>query len=473
MRGGHRGGGNFNQRRQPEDRPKHRHDIPGCAPWVLVRTKFERRFVFNKDTNESFWKFPPDVKKAVDEFDRLEREKKERRERGEPSEDEEDDVTAQMEAEVAALEEEESRKEIVEVDGEVGMENDSEYEEVEVTDDEGDPEASERNSKRQRTAEPGPAEEEDQPMEMGEDDIAWQLAQMEELEAMGGDQGDYEDEEEGLPLTDEDCKALFKELLGDMHFSPFTPWDKVLENEALYEDERYKALPTMKARQECFSEWCKERAQYLKELKALQVQKDPRIPYLAFLHRHATPKLYWPEFRRKFKKEAEMRDTKLPEKEKEKLYREHIKRLSLPSSTLKSDLSTLLKSLPLSSLNNSSTLDTLPEALLADLRFISLPERTRDSMVETYISTLPPPPEGGEAVSAEEIAANEKKRAERERRERALAERERRVRDEKRKQERELAYGKGRLREGEEDIERALRVGKEGLRGHLEDERMD
>jgi hypothetical protein len=425
----------------------------------LVKTKLGRRFVWNKDTDQSFWKFPPDVMKGVVEYDRMEREKKERRERGEPS-DVEDDTMAEVEAELAAAEEE-IEQQIVEVEGEEGMDDDEEYEEVEVTDDEGGD--GEQPSKRQRTEEPA----EDQPMEMGEDDIAWQLAQMEELEAAGGDFGE-EEEEEGLPLTEEDCKALFKELLDDTGVSPYTPWDKLLEDGVLYDDERYKALPSMKARKECFDEWATSRMQHLKEQKAKQQRIDPRIPYLSFLHTHATPKLYWPEFRRKYKKEPEIRDTKLPDKDKEKLYRDHIKRLAMRSSDLKSDLSALLRAQSLASVNRSTALETLPVSILTDLRFISLPASTRDSLIQAYISTLPPAPEGA-AASAEEDKEATKKRAERDRRERALAERERRVREEKRRQERDLAYGKGRLREEEEEIQRAMKVGKEGLRGQLGD----
>ena len=127
QRGGHRGGSrggqnNFSERRrEKDDRPKHRNDIPNCAPWVLVKTKFGRRFVWNKETNESFWKYPPHVMKAVVEMDRKQRERKERRERGEPSdvEDEEDTAMADIEAELAAGEEE---VEIVEVDGEIHAE---------------------------------------------------------------------------------------------------------------------------------------------------------------------------------------------------------------------------------------------------------------------------------------------------------------------------------------------------------------
>ncbi|KAF2735891.1 hypothetical protein EJ04DRAFT_464131 [Polyplosphaeria fusca] len=461
---GHSGRGGFdargerrpfqNRRRDPQDRPKHRHDIPDCTPWVLVQTKLKRRFVWNKDTNESFWKFPAHVMKGVVEFDRQQREKRERRERGETSDDEAAAAMAEMEAELAD-EEAQAQAQVVEVDGDVGMENDEEYEEVEVTDDEGQPE--EHPSKRQRTEEPQDAPD-DQGMELGEDDIAWQLAAME---------GEYdEDEEEGLPLTEEDCKALFKELMDDLRLSPFTPWDKILEDDRLYEDDRYKALTNMKARKECFSEWARERVQILKELKANQQKLDPRIPYLSFLHGLATPKLYWPEFKRKYKKEPEMKDMKLPDKDKERLYRDHVKRLGMKSSELRSDLSALLKSQPLASLNRSTTLGTLPPSVLVDLRFISLPASTRDSIIEDFVSRLPPAPEGT-GPSAEEEAETRKNRAERERRERALADRERKVHEDKRRQERDLAYGKGRLREEEMEIERAMKVGKDGLRGQL------
>jgi hypothetical protein len=456
MRGGQNNSND--RRRERDDKPKHRQDIPNCAPWVLVRTKLGRRFVWNKDTNESFWKFPPNVMTAVVELDRKERERKERRERGEPSDiEEEADAMAEIEAELAAAEEE---IEIVEVDGEEGMENDGEYEEVEVTDDES--EEIGHASKRQRIEEPNG----DQPREMGEDDLAWQLAQMEEME-MGGDYEDqYEDEEPAL--SEEDCKALFKELLDDTRISPFTPWDKILESGALYDDERYKALPNMTARKECFNEWSRDKAQFLKEEKAKAAKRDPRIPYLAFLDQHATPKLYWPEFRRKFKKEPELKDQKLSDKDKEKLYRDHIKRVGMRSSDLKSDLTALLRAQPLALLNRSTTLDSLPSAVLTDLRFISLPSSARDSMINTYISALPPAPKGV-VYSAEEEAERAKKWAERDRREKALADRERRVREEKRKQERDLAYGKGRLREEEVEIERAMIVGKEGLKSYLKE----
>lgn len=65
---------------------------------------------------------------------------------------------------------------------------------------------------------------------------------------------------------------------------------------------------------------------------------DPKIPYLAFLSERVTPKLYWPEFKRKFKKESEMNDRELVDKDREKLYCDHINQLKFPESTRKAEL---------------------------------------------------------------------------------------------------------------------------------------
>lgn len=324
-RGGFGGAnGSFQRRPPPVDRPKSKQAIPGCAPWILVKTKLGRRFVHNPDEGQSYWKFPPEVMKAVIEFDRLEREQKERKERGQ--DDEEDDN--EQEQMLAAME-------LGEISTVQPMpvarlaetarpdEDSDEYEEVEVTDDE-----AENTPKRQKTE----GADQDGPVEFTEDDIAYQLAAMgQEYELDPGEYGDgaeenWEEGAEGLPLTEEDTRALFKDLLDDHHISPYKPWEKVIEEGQIIEDDRYTILPNMKARKEIWGEWSRERIQQLKEQKEKEEKKDPRIPYLAFLQKHATPKLYWPEFRRKYQKEPEMKNTKLSDKEREKWYRDYINR---------------------------------------------------------------------------------------------------------------------------------------------------
>jgi FF domain len=372
--------------------------------------------------------------KGVIEFDRREREKRERRERGEPSEEEEDS------------ENERQRKELEEL--EAGEEESSDYTEVEATDDdeneEGEP------SKRQRTA--------DEPVEFNEDDLAYELEEME-----GFDDNDNDNDEE--PLTKEDCKILFSELLEDYKVNPYSTWDKVIEEDRIVEDQRYLALPNMKSRREAWDEWSKRRIQELKEAKEKQTKIDPKIPYFAFLQEHASAKLYWPEFKRKFRKEEAMKTSKMTDKDREKWYREYVKRLQLPTGTLKSDFTALLKSIPLLDLNRDTSIDSLPPTLLKDLRYASLASSIRDPLIETYISTLDSAPESSQ--QAEDQQSIVAKREARERREKALADRERRVEAAKHRQMKELRFGQARLREEERELERAMNVGRKGIKAQL------
>ncbi|CAD6580698.1 MAG: hypothetical protein ASARMPREDX12_000239 [Alectoria sarmentosa] len=466
-------GGHTNQQRpQPKDRTKLKYDIPGCEPWVLVKTKLGRRFVYNTETDKSFWRIPPDVLKGVTEFDRQEREKRIRQQRSEIGDGEHEEL-AVAEAELATAADgsptatpapgpslgtnQETAQPTLDSDGE-------EYEEVEVTDDEEEG----KPSKRQKTSE----ENVEQPVEFDEDDIAFQLAAMgQEYGLDPGEYGDGDGEEledgaEGLALTEEDATALFKDMLSDQGISPYATWDKVIETGYIVEDERYTVLPNMRSRKEVWGAWTRDTIAHLKAQREKEEKKDPKIPYFAFLQKNATPKLYWPEFRRKYRKEPEMYNNKLSDKDREKWYRDYISRLKLPEATVKSDLVNLLQSTPLYALNKSIKIHALPTTLLTDLRYISLRPAIRDPLIEVHISTLPPAPTDLE-ISPEEQETQAKERQERQRRQEALAERQRQVQEEKKRQNGALRYSKGVLREGEEEVQRAMRVGKEGLLGHI------
>ena len=266
--------------------------------------------------------------KGVVEFDRLQRENKERKEKVETGNSNDDALLAEAEAEALAAAEgpiitAASASAPREINPNAAREDSDEYEEVEITDDEDD----ENPSKRQKIEEDGV----DQPVDFNEDDIAYQLATM--GQDYGLDPGEYgeggenlEEGEEGLALTEEDSSALFKDMLDDYHTNPYTPWDKVIEAGHIIDDDRYVVLPNMKSRKEVWGKWSRERIQRLKEQREREEKKDPRIPYLSFLQTHATPKLYWPEFRRKHKREPEMRDAKLSDKDREKYYRDYINR---------------------------------------------------------------------------------------------------------------------------------------------------
>ncbi len=460
-RGGFRGGrGGHDRPReprpQPTDKPISRHPIPGNEPWVLVHTKLGRRFVYNTEKDQSYWRIPEKLKDGILALDQLRiKEKAEALAKAQKSIDTGEAPSAAARPAAASAEPEEAE----------AREDSSEYEEVEVTDDEHE---EENPSKRQRTEEPNP----DGPVEFNEEDIAFQLAAM--GQEYGLDPGEYGDEEmgdweegaEGIEITPEDSSALFKDLLNDSGINPYSPWEKLVEEGKLVDDMRYTALSSMKSRKEVWEEWTREKTKALREIRAKEEKKDPRIPYLTFLQKHATPKLYWPEFKRKYKKEHEMRDSSMADKDREKLYREHINRLKLPQSTLKSDLSTLLKAQPLALLNRSTLPTHLPPAVLTDIRYISLDASTREPLIEAFISTLAPAPNSGDA---EESVEATRERKDRERRQKALEDRERRVAEEKRRQKRNLELGKGKLREEEAEIAKAMNVTKKGLMDHLMD----
>ncbi|KAF3068363.1 Pre-mRNA-splicing factor dre4 [Daldinia childiae] len=472
-RGGHRGHheGKDRPRPQPADKPKSKVAIPGCEPWLLVYTKYGRRFAYNPTKNASYWRIPEKVMKGVLELDIRGIKEKATGTQGEGA-DVKTSATPSTEPQIGTLtiDTVEETEEQVEIG--------SDYEEVEVTDDEGEEEKTdeavededkdnERPPKRQRTEDPTA----DIPVEFNEDDIAYQLQAM--GDEYGLDPGEYDDGNpdawpegaEGLPLSETDAIELFKDLLNDYGINPYSSWEKLIEEGRIIEDGRYTVLNTMKARKDAWEEWSRERIQILKEQRAKEEKKDPRIPYLAFLQQKATPKLYWPEFRRKYKKEAPMRDTNLNDRDREKWYREHINRLKLPQDSLKKDLATLLRSIPLRALNNKTHLENLPAQILADLRYISLDPQIRDPLIEAYVQTLGQPPADDGAGDDGEAARKAKE--ERKKREKALEERERIVAEEKRKQKRQLEYGKAALREEERELERAMHVGKKGLQSQL------
>lgn len=467
--GGFRGGLSYqdrSRRKQQQDRPKRKKAIPGCEPWILVTTKLGRRFVYNPEQNESFWKFPQHVLLATFEMDRKEQEEKNKLSKETPGAE----LSVDRGPVVSAAQQHDG-------DQDQHKANDSDsYEEVEVTDDEtGDTENFDPHEgpvKKQRV-ESVPQEEPPRPVEFNEEDIAYQLAQMgQEYGLDPGEYGNGEDEEydTGLPLSLEDSQALFHDLLSDYAINPYTTWEKIIEEGRIIDDERYIALPNMRARKEAFTTWSTNKIQELKEKRAKEEKQDPRIPYLRFLHANATPKLYWPEFKRKYRKEDVMKDPHLSDKDRERLYRDHINRLKQPESIRKSDLKDLLKATPLSQLHQNSTLDTLPPTMLTDLRFISLPSKTRDPIIEAYISTLPPaaaPNDSDPSTSAADEAEKEK----RQKREAAFREREKMVQQEKRRIMSRISAGREVLREEEREIEEALRVrGREGLRAYMEEE---
>lgn len=457
---------NNRTRPQPVDRPRSKVAIPGCEPWILVNTKYGRRFVYNPVKNASYWRIPDKLKTAILELDQARIREKALGAAGLPETDAVRDSS--QESENATVKKPEAEGE-----------DSDDYEEVLVTDSEDEddenvdaPEGS--APKRQRMEEPA---EEEPSAENAEEYIAYQLrrmgAQSEPDETGGldgqfneeGDQqqgGSHETEED--EFTEEDAKALFVDLLNDFGINPYSPWEKLLENEDLVFDPRYTVFHSKKDRRAIWEQWSKDKIKELKDKRAKEEKKDPRILYMEFLQEHATPKLYWPEFKRKYRKEAAMKDAGLSDKDREKWYRDLINRRKLPEATLKADFKTLLQSQPLSVLNRQTLLSHLPPQILVDMRHVSLGSKVREPLLEAYIQTLAPPPD---AEDAEQDEAQKRDAELRKKREEAMRKRQQAAAEDKRRIERDLQFGKALLREEEAEVERAMKVDKRGLQSQL------
>jgi hypothetical protein len=201
---------------------------------------------------------------------------------------------AAMMAELAAQaehEEEQDVKQVVQAiqHTETGYNSDSSYEEVEVTDSEGEEDDPARASGSGTHGHDGEAGQDPQeggeeaPVEFGEDDIAWQLEAMGEDYGLDpgeygeGAEGEWDEGAEGLPFTEEDAANLFRDLLDDYRITPFTPWDKVVADESeasILNDDRYTVLPNMRTRKEVFDAWAKNKAAQIKQERAAMVRTE-------------------------------------------------------------------------------------------------------------------------------------------------------------------------------------------------------
>ncbi|KAK9493473.1 hypothetical protein V1508DRAFT_415614 [Lipomyces doorenjongii] len=158
-------------------------------------------------------------------------------------------------------------------------------------------------------------------VEFNEDDIEWQIqAMMEEHpELLEGDDAENDDD---IPY--EDRVKIFRELLIDADVNPYSPWDAAMRKIA--NDQRYIALETLSERKAAFEDWSKERITELKVQKANEPKYDPKEQFLELLRQYATPKLFYQEFKRKYRKEPIFKETSLTDGEKEKIYRDYVKK---------------------------------------------------------------------------------------------------------------------------------------------------
>ncbi|RKF56627.1 Pre-mRNA-splicing factor dre4 [Erysiphe neolycopersici] len=296
---------------QPIDKPKSSQTIPGHENWKLVHTKYNRRFVYNIEKDQSYWRVPDKLKSGILTLDQT-RIKEKAKALNQSSNGQEAQYSAQRLNESSS----------VCASGNHKAYESSENEEVEITDDEiGEDSTVDPLAQNEQNSE--------MPIEFTENDFDFQLAAISEEYGLEPDEYEVIDRENQGKDLDQDSVTIFKDMLDKFNMNPYSPWEKIVDEGKLIDDIRYTALPNMKTRKKVWDEWSGDKIKSIRESRAKKEKKNPQLQYMEFLQKYATPKLYWLEFKRKYRKETEMRDPELTDKDREKMYRDHISRLKL------------------------------------------------------------------------------------------------------------------------------------------------
>ncbi|KDR83759.1 hypothetical protein GALMADRAFT_236117 [Galerina marginata CBS 339.88] len=131
-----------------------------------------------------------------------------------------------------------------------------------------------------------------------------------------------------VDLSIEEGKALFKTLLREKNINPLHPWDLSLPK--FIQDPRYVLLPSVAARREAFDEYCKDRA---RELRQSTVKKEtesvnPKNEFERLLKDDVkSTRASWTDFRRSWKKDRRFYGWGRDDREREKRFREFLKEL--------------------------------------------------------------------------------------------------------------------------------------------------
>ncbi|KAF8913882.1 Hsp90 protein-domain-containing protein [Gymnopilus junonius] len=129
-------------------------------------------------------------------------------------------------------------------------------------------------------------------------------------------------------LSIEEGKVLFKALLREKDINPLHPWDMSLPK--FIQDPRYVVLPTVTTRREAFDEYCKERARELRR-SAVKKEKEvfnPKDEFERLLKEEVTStRASWTAFRKSRKKDRRFYGWGRDDREREKRFRGFLKEL--------------------------------------------------------------------------------------------------------------------------------------------------
>ncbi|CEQ43132.1 SPOSA6832_05033 [Sporobolomyces salmonicolor] len=352
-------------KKEKKEKPREKLPIEGTE-WIRVTTNKGNVFYNNRETKESVWTVPGEIKDKVEEIEKMEREARENQEkeqvaeeeakagagRKRKAEDEEEEGEA-AQAEEAPLEqqdEEEDDQEPVILDLEIeGADGSS----IPLESPSSLP--TKPTSPSPSTAATVAAPKKKKPKTRVVSDIAeleseedWQrqmAAQMarEAAEEEERERREMEEalkpvekeppkevEREKLEVSQVEAAALYKILLDEKDINPMAPFENELPK--FINDPRYHAVKSTRDRRDLFDEFCKEKIREQraakKKLAEHGVKIDPLTAYRALLSSSVTStRTHFSDFKRAHQKDARFREFGKTEGEKEKEFKRFLREL--------------------------------------------------------------------------------------------------------------------------------------------------
>ncbi|KAF9055246.1 HSP90-domain-containing protein [Hymenopellis radicata] len=431
-----------------KEKPSTKTPIPG-TDWLRVKTNEGNTFYFHPVNKTSLWTVPPEIKEAVEAFERAS---------ADPIEQERNREVERVKAEVEAL---------VKRKADDGNEPDSrvskkakveDEEESESSDDDGPEEDWEKEAAEQLAAEAKKAEEEAAARKI-QQKVEEELAKRQKADLKIPDRVD---------LSIDEAKALFKTLLREKDINPLHPWDSCLP--LFVSDPRYVLLPSVAARRDAFDEYCRERARELRSLNTKQEKEpvDSKAEFERLLSSEVkSTRTSWSEFRRTWKKDRRFYGWGRDDREREKRFREFLKDLGekkrAASQKAEADFFALLKQSKISPEGNGKKWGHIKRSLSRDPRYDAVGSSSlREELFNTFrkaqlgdveMQDAPKPEDDNKSPSTSKAAESLTSR-----KERALKEREDKVKAERSRMEASIDRSRNELNkeEGEREFKTLL-----------------
>ncbi|KAG7096976.1 hypothetical protein E1B28_004372 [Marasmius oreades] len=447
-----------------KDKPVSKIQIPG-TDWLRVRTTEGRIFYTHKTKKESVWTVPEEIKDALAQFEKEENEKTEQ--------------LASAQGQSAQKANAEEMKEVERVK--------SQLQEIVKRKAEGAPLEEKMAKKAKAKATPDEEEEESDDEEEEEEEEEWQreaVAQLaaeaeavkraeEEAKCQQEEARRKEREEQikkakelreyASQYSPEEARAIFKTLLRENDINPLHPWDTTLP--LFVNDRRYSVLSSVTARKEAFDEYCRERA---RELRQASVKKEKGATtqenFESLLEAEVkSTRTSWTDFRRAWKKDRRFYGWGRDDREREKRFRERVKELGqkkkAAAEKAEAEFIELLKEKAV--IPEGAVWKEVKKDLVSDPRYDAVGSSTlREELFNSFVKAKSGPPKTSTAENESEVNVDQSaiKEDKRERKRRALQEREAHVRAERNYLEASIGRSKMDLHkeEGERDFNSLL-----------------